>query len=304
VTRPCRKGTEGKVSQANFLDKTLLSVAHVAEQSLFSEAYARRPGLLQALDIRIKLAGFLCILVTISFLHAPQTLGIAYGLSLSLAFLSRVPLPFFIKRVWLFVPLFTAAIVLPALLNVITPGEPVLVLVKLSRSYHWGPYTVPAEIAVTRQGLWGAIVFVSRVAASVSFAVLFTLTSKWAEVFSGLRSLFVPRVFVTTFSMTERYLFILVRLIQDMYRARKSRTIRPLPAAAERSWTASRIGVTFKKSVDISEDIYKAMLSRGFHGEFRSLRRRRASVADYIWLVTVLAICCILILFERGLFRS
>ena len=292
------------MSQTKFLDKTLLAVAHVAEQSLFSEAYARRRGFLQLRDVRIKLVAFLYLLVVISFLHRPQAIWLLYGLSLVLAVVSRVPLVFFLKRVWLFVPLFSAAIVLPALLNIVTPGDPLLVLVKLSRAYSWGPYTVPAEIAVTRQGLWGGIVFISRVAASVSFAVLFTLTTKWAEVFSGLRSFFVPRVFVVTLGMTFRYLFIFLRLIQDMYRARKSRTIRPLSPAAERNWIASRIGATFKKSVDMSEDIYKAMLSRGFHGEYRSLVRFHAAATDTIWLVTVLLFGGILVLFEKGFLRS
>jgi cobalt/nickel transport system permease protein len=288
------------LSRAKFLDKTLLAVANVAERSLFSEIYARRRGFLQMLDVRIKLLTFLYLLVIISFLHLPRTLWLLYGFSLLLAAVSGVSVVFFLKRVWLFVPLFTAAIVLPSLLNIVTPGDPVWVLVKLGRTYSWGPYVVPAEIAVTRQGLWGGIVFVSRVAASVSFAVLFTLTTRWAEVFSGLRSLFVPRAFVATLGMTYRYLFVFLRLIQDMYRARKSRTIRPLSSAVERNWIASRIGVTFKKSVDMSEDIYKAMLSRGFHGEFRSLGRFHATAADYVWLVTVLLFGGILILFERG----
>ena len=292
------------MSQTKFLDKTLLAVANVAERSLFSEDYARRDGFLQLLDVRIKLVTFLYLLVIISFIHRPQTAWLLYGLSLALAVFSRVSLVFFLKRVWLFVPLFSAAIVLPALLNIVTPGDSVWVLVKLSRAYSWGPYTIPAEIAITRQGLWGGIVFVSRVAASVSFAVLFTLTTKWAEVFSGLRSLFVPRVFVVTLGMTYRYLFVFLRLIQDMYRARKSRTIRPLSPATERNWIASRIGATFKKSVDMSEDIYKAMLSRGFHGEFRSTDRFHAGTTDYIWLVTVLLFGGILILIERGFMHS
>ena len=290
----------GPLSRANFLDKTLQSVAQVAEQSLFSEAYARRRGLLQSLDVRTKLVSFLCIIVLISFLHAPQTLWLAYGSSLALAVSSRVPLLFFIKRVWFFVPLFSAAIVLPALLNIITPGEPILVLVKLSRGYAWGPYTIPAEIAVTHQGLWGGIVFVSRVAASVSFAVLLTLTTKWSEIFSGLRSLFVPRIFVVTLSMTERYIFVLLRLIQDMYRGRLSRTIKPLSAAVERNWTASRIGVTFKKSMEMSEDVYKAMLSRGFHGEFRTINRFHATLVDYLWLFAVSVAGCMLVLLDKG----
>jgi cobalt/nickel transport system permease protein len=273
------------------------------EQSLFSETFARRRGFLQSIDVRIKLATFLIILVIISFLHTPQTLWALYGISVLLAISSRLSLMPFFKRVWLFVPLFSAAIVLPALLNIVTPGDSIWVLIRLNQIYTWGPYTIPAEIAITRQGLWGAITFVSRVAASVSFAVLFTLTTRWGEVFSGLRALFVPRIFVMTLSMTERYLFVFLRLIQDMYRARKSRTIRPLPAAMERNWTASRIGVTFKKSLDMSEDIYNAMLSRGFHGEFRSVGRFRTNFIDYLWLVTVICFGGILILFERSYFH-
>jgi len=289
------------VARTTFLDKTLQTIAGVAEQSLFSEQYANRRGLLQALDIRFQIVTFLFILVLISLLHTPQALWLVYGASLALAAFSRVPLWFFVKRVWLFVPLFTAAIVLPAVLNVITPGEPLWVLLKLSRSYSYGPYTLPAEIAVTRQGLWGGIVFVSRVAASVSFAVLFTLTHRWADIFAGLRALSVPRVFVMTLSMTERYLFVFLRLVQDMYRARKSRTIRPFSAAVERNWTASRIGVTFRKSMEMSDDVYKAMLSRGFHGEYRSVNRLRSGPLDLIWLFAVLAGGGALILFERGL---
>ncbi len=199
------------MSSSTFLDRTLLAVTRVAEQSLFSERFANRRGFLQSLDIRFQLATFALILILISVLHQPRSLWMLYVTCLALAALSRVPLWFFVKRVWLFVPLFTAAIVLPAVLNVVTPGEPVWVLCKLSRSHTWGPYTVPAEIAVTRQGLWGAIIFVSRVADSVSFAVLLTLTRRWADIFAGLRSLFVPRVFIMTLSMTERYLFVFLR---------------------------------------------------------------------------------------------
>jgi cobalt/nickel transport system permease protein len=289
------------LARSTFLDKTLLAIAGAAEQSLFSEQFANRRGLLQALDIRFQIVTFLFLLVLISLLHSPQALWLVYVVGLAIAALSRVPLWFFVKRVWLFVPLFSAAIVLPAVLNIITPGDPLLVLVKLPRSYSCGPYSLPAEIAVTRQGLWGGIVFVSRVAASVSFAVLFTLTHRWADIFAGLRALHVPRVFVMTLSMTERYLFVFLRLIQDMYRARKSRTIRTFSAAAERGWTASRIGVTFRKSVEMSNDVYKAMLSRGFHGEFRSVNRLRSRPLDLLWLFAVLAGGGALLLFERGL---
>jgi cobalt/nickel transport system permease protein len=286
--------------RTRFLDKTLLAVARVAEQSLFSEVYARKQGLLQSLDVRVKLVSFLGVLVLISLLHRSQMIWLLYLFSLALAASSRIPFGFFLKRVWLFVPLFSAAIVLPALLNIVTPGDPLWVVMRLERTYAWGPYSIPSEVAITRQGLWGGILLVSRVAASVSIGVLFTLTTKWAEVFSGLRSLFVPRVFVVTLGMTERYLFVYLRLIQDMYRARKSRTIWPLSAGNERSWTASRIGVTFRKSIAMSSDVYSAMLSRGFHGEYRTMNRFRVRPVDYVWSATVIAGSGILLLLERS----
>jgi cobalt/nickel transport system permease protein len=289
------------MSNGRFLDKTLLAVSRAGERFLFSEQFAARAGFLQSLDIRIKIISFLILLILISVLHTPGTLGVLYALSLVLAAVSHVPLWFFLKRVWLFVPLFTAAIVLPAVLNIITPGETLWTVITLKHPRTWGPYTIPSEITVTRQGLWGSILLVSRVASSISFAVLFTLTHRWAGIFAGLRSLRVPRIFVMTLSMTERYLFVLLRMIQDMYRARKSRTIRPLAAGAERNWIASRIGVTFKKSVEMSGDIYQAMLSRGFQGEYRSLNRYTAKALDIFWLMTVLLASGILVLFERGL---
>lgn len=289
------------MASTTFLDKTLLAITHVTEQALFSEKFANRRGFLQSLDIRFQLATFLFILVLISFLHTPQSLWLVYGASLLLAFFSRIPLRFFLMRVWLFVPIFTAAIVLPAILNIVTPGDNLWVLVKFSHPHTWGPYHIPAEIAVTQQGLWTGVVFVSRVAASVSYAVLFTMTHRWSDIFAGLRALFVPRVLVMTLSMTERYLFVFLRLIQDMYRARKSRTIRPFPASIERSWIASRIGITFRKSVEMSEDVYKAMLSRGFHGEFRSINRFHSRFVDYLWLATVLMAGGILLMSEGGI---
>ena len=108
--------------RTRFLDKTLLAVSRVAEQSLFSDAYAREQGMLQSLDVRVKLVSFMGILILVSLLHAAPTIWILYVLSLVLAASSRIPLGFFLKRVWLFVPLFSAAIVLPAVLNIITPG--------------------------------------------------------------------------------------------------------------------------------------------------------------------------------------
>jgi cobalt/nickel transport system permease protein len=291
------------MTRTSFLDKTLLAITLVAERSFFSEEHARMKGLLQSLDVRIKLITFLFLLVLVSFLHEPLSLWALSGAAVVLAVASRIPSGLFLARVWMVVPFVTAAIALPALLNIVTPGEPLWVIVTLERSYSWGPYVLPQEIAVTRQGFWGNIVFVSRVGASLSFAVLLTMTTRWSDLFAGLRALLVPRVFIMTLSMTHRYLFVLLRLIQDMYRARKSRTIHALSAANERGWVASRIGVIFRRSMEMSNDIYLAMRSRGYHGENIALERFRTTAIDHIWLATVITVGAVLVAFERGLLR-
>jgi len=291
------------MTRMSFLDKTLLAVAQVAERSFFSEEHARMQGLLQSLDVRVKLLTFLFLLILVSFLHAPLSLWCLSGVAIVLALASRIPPGIFLARVWLFVPLVSAAIVLPALLNIVTPGEPLWVVVTLDRSYSWGPYLLPQEIAVTRQGLWGSIIFISRVGASLSFAVLLTMTTRWSDIFAGLRALLVPRIFVMTLSMTHRYLFVLLRLIQDMYRARKSRTVHALSAADERGWVASRIGVIFRRSIEMSNDIYLAMLSRGYHGDIIALERFRTTAVDHIWLAAVITLGAVLVAVERGLLR-
>ncbi|MBS1128945.1 MAG: hypothetical protein H6Q96_1325 [Nitrospirae bacterium] len=53
----------------------------------------------------------------------------------------------------------------------------------------------------------------------------------------------------------------------------------------------------------MSNDVYLAMLSRGYHGEVISLVRFRTTTADYCWLVLVLTIGAALVAAERGLLR-
>jgi len=113
-------------------------------------------GLLQSLDVRVKLLTFLFLLVLISFLHAPSRYG-AFPASLSSSRLPRrIPPGIFLARVWLFVPLVSAAIVLPALLNIVTPGEPLWVVVTLDRRTPGGPISFRRRSPSPGRGSGGA----------------------------------------------------------------------------------------------------------------------------------------------------
>ena len=194
-----------------------------------------------------------------------------YLLTLLLALAAKIPLGFFVKRVWVFIPLFAGAIALPAIFNVITPGRPVVTLISFSDPRQWGPIHFPAEIAITEQGLRGAAIFVLRVATSVSFAVLLVLTTEWMRLLKALSALRFPQVGILILGMTYRYIFLFLRVVEGMFLARRSRTVGPTPLREQHHWIAARLGFLLGKSYHLSNEVYLAMLSRGWNGQARSL---------------------------------
>jgi cobalt/nickel transport system permease protein len=266
-----------------FLDRSLRAIAGLMEGFLFAEHYSQRDGLLQKLDPRVKLVTLLLWVVLVSLLHSlPWILGL-YGVCVGLALLSRVPLSFFIRRVWLVLPLFAGIIALPATLNLFTPGETAVVLFSLSREYHWGPYRIPSEIALTWPGIQVALLLVTRVGTAMSFILLLTLTTPWPNILKALRSLRIPVIYVQTLGMTLRYLLLLGQIVQDMHLAKKSRTLRPRKTGAEQRWVAGQMGALFKRSLRLSADVYRAMVARGYQGEVRILSAFRLHPADGLW---------------------
>jgi cobalt/nickel transport system permease protein len=266
-----------------FLDRTLRAVANLMQDFLFAEIHAQKSGLLQKLDPRVKLITLLLYVIAISLLHSfPWILGL-YGVSLGMALFSRIPLAFFLRRVWLVLPLFAGIIALPATLNLFTPGDPMVLLLSLNREYQWGPYRIPAEITLTQQGIQAALLLVSRVGASLSFILLLTLTTPWADLFKAFRSLRVPAIYVQTLGMTLRYLMLLGQMVRDMHLAKKSRTLRPLEARTEQSWIAGQMATLFKRSLQLSGDVHRAMVARGYQGEVRILSVFHLRPADGLW---------------------
>jgi cobalt ECF transporter T component CbiQ len=196
-----------------------------------------------------------------------------YAATLGLAAASALPVGFFIKRVWLFVPVFTGIVVLPATLSVVTPGHVVLPL------WHWHG-TVQG---VTAQGLTSAGLIVTRVATSISLVVLVTLSTPWVKVLAALRSLGVPRIFVLVIGMAYRYVFLLLGTVTDMYTARKARTVGgQRHDRSARRLVAASAGALLGKAHHLSEEVHLAMVSRGYRGQARTIEAFRLRPRDLV----------------------
>jgi cobalt/nickel transport system permease protein len=254
---------------------------------VFPERIAARAGLLQRIDPRVKVAALLGLLLAVAFLRSFYVLLGMYCLTLVLAAVSSIPLRFFVKRVWLFIPLFAGVIVIPSLFNVVRPGEAIWTIWDFGGEVTLGPWSLGTSLAVTRQGLEGAAMLVLRVATSVSLAVLLALTTHWADLLKALRVFFVPRIFILILSMTYRYIFLLLGLAGDMFVARTSRMVGPSSPREDRRFVAAGMGMLLGKSHTMSDEVYAAMVSRGYIGEPMSMHTFRTRGIDWLFLAAM-----------------
>ena len=277
----------GRRRKVSVVQKTLQGLSRLLRDSVFSETVAARPGFLQGLDPRAKTVGLLGLLVLTAFVHNLLILLALYGFALIVAGASRISIWFFVKRVWLFIPIFTGIIVLPSLFNVFRAGDPLWTLWDFGREVTFGPWSLGTSLAVTKQGLEGAAVLILRVTVSVSLAVLLALTTRWSDLLKSLRVFLVPRIFILILSMTYRYIFLLVNLASDMFTARLSRMAGPSSPRDDRRFAAASMGTLLGKSHTMSDEIYAAMVSRGYNGEPMSTHNFVMGRADVAWLLAM-----------------
>jgi cobalt/nickel transport system permease protein len=268
-----------------FLDKTIVGIGELIQNTLLSEKYASREGFMQGLTARTKIIFMVALVLTASFARRLEVLLILYIILLMLSSVSHIPLSFFIFRVWLFIPLFSAFIVAPAMLNLFTPGDPLI--------------AISDGIYITRQGVHAAVFFTMRVAVSVSAVVLVQLVTKWHDLLASLSSLSVPALFILILEMCYRYIILLAEIVTDMHLAKKSRTIEPSSTSAGQKWVGGSMAFLFRKSFALSGHVYNAMVARGYTGEVRSETPTSLNSRDYAFLACTLLACMMLLLLER-----
>jgi cobalt/nickel transport system permease protein len=169
---------------------------------------------------------------------------------------------------------------------VVTPGHVVVPL---------GHWWFGGAIGVTSQGLRGAALITARVAVSVSLAVLVTFTTSWPRLLNGLRSLGVPRMFVTVAAMAHRYIFHLIDSVTDMYTARLARTVRPDSIVGLRGFVGASAGSLFGRAHHLTGEVHQAMVARGYVGEAHTLHPPRLGRVDVAALAVVVVVACALV---------
>ena len=253
--------------RSHFLEKTLNGITQTLERSLFAESISQRPGLFQALDPRLKILATLALLIGVSMARNLWVIGAIYLLVVCFAWASAIPADFFIRRVWLTIPLFPGIIALPALFLV--PGQPLLHL--------------PLGLIVTRPGARSVLFLLFRVSTSLSLVLLLILTTSWTTVLGALTVLRVPDVFILILGMTFRYIYLLLHIANDMFLSRKSRVVGRMSGSEERHMLAAIGATLLSKSLNMSSEVYLAMVSRGYRGTVITFKPFRMRRRDWCW---------------------
>jgi cobalt/nickel transport system permease protein len=261
------------MSRHSFLESTVRGFARALSRALVSEQTAKRRGLLQSLDPRVRVVGLLSLVVAVTLSRRIPVVAALFVLALALALASRISLRSLVTRVWLIVFAFTGIIALPAIF--ITPGAVVA--------------SFPAlHLAVTAQGLRTAALLILRVETAATLTTTLVLATSWTHILKALRSLRLPPEVVTMLAMTHRYIFLLIETATQMFESRQSRMVGALPTNEQRRMAARTAGVLLGKSIDLSNEVYMAMRSRGFRGEVHVLSGFRMRAWDYAALAVFL----------------
>jgi cobalt ECF transporter T component CbiQ len=271
----------GKIN-TSYIDRGIESFAGVLRDGYTQWELASGKGFLHELDTRIKVGFWLFFIIIISLKkHILPELGIFFTVFI-LVVLSRVNLINFYKKIFLLGFLFGFLIAFPSALNVITHGKVLIPIITLSKAYDFWVYHIPEVIGFTREGASVVAMLTLRVLNSLSVSFLILYTTPFPEIIKALKVLKVPDTFLIIISLAYKYIFIFARTVTDMHLAKKSRLIGEVNRAEARNWVAGRIAFLFKKTQLKCDDVFKAMIGRGFSGEIKLYRYQKITGRDWI----------------------
>ncbi len=223
----------------------------------FIDRYAGLDSPLHLLEARTKIIGFTALLLTVLWIPAGNAgeFFAFFFLTAILAGISQIPLTYLMGRTLLILPF-----VLLAGLAVPTKG-----------SAGW---------------TWIAVLLL-RSTLCLLILIILTNSTRFVELLRALRKLGFPSILVVNLSFLYRYFFVLTEEIMRMRQARDCRRVGRASARTELKTLGSMLGTLMIRSFERSDQMYHAMLSRGFTGEFPVADPRKFSWRDLAFIAVV-----------------
>lgn len=247
------------------------------------EPYRPYNSFVHRLDARVKVIFTLAFIISLSLTppRAWPAFILFLALILSAALLSHLGLKYTLLRAFIAVPFFLAA--LPLVFTGVGPKTDLAIL-GLTIQYNPGGLGRFASIAMKT---W----------ISVQAAIILAAATRFSDLLVALKQLKVPQIFVAVIGLMWRYLFVIGDEATRLMRARASRSAfspEAYRAGGRLLWrarvTGGMAGSLFLRSLERSDRVYAAMLTRGYNGELPQSENYALSQKDKITLWAILGV--------------
>jgi cobalt/nickel transport system permease protein len=281
----------------SFLDKTIVNSAK-AVKSIYSQAEnASKENLIKKINPYVKLFSLIYFVIIISFVNNIIGQICITAFIFQLFIIARLGVSQVYRKIFFLAFVFGFLVVLPASLNLITPGKILFNIIRLDHPLHFWIYNIPQNIGFTDNGFKVVSLIFLRVFNSVSFSMLIVFTTPLPSLIKSLKMIGVPDTFLMIISLAYKYIFVLARTIEDTYFALKSRLSGNIRNSRLRKIVSGRVLFIFRRSMIIYEETYFSMVSRGYQGKVMLYNQTSFIAADILALLIIVAfgICIILI---------
>jgi cobalt/nickel transport system permease protein len=260
------------------------------------ELYSHRKSVIHSMDARVKLILALAFIIFISL--TPVAAWPAYILfltvAISMAMLSHLGIWFVMKRSLIALPFTLAAIPL-----LFTKPEPDFFL----------QIFPGAQLSLSIEGTLRFASIALKSWISVQAAILLAATTRFPDLLTALKQLRIPYLLVAIIGLMWRYLFVIIDEATTLINARASRSASLLETKRTGGtilWranvTGGMAGTLFLRSIERSDRVYSAMLSRGYTGELPAGEKKSLSKCNLQMIF--LGMCLIIFIWFVGIFTG
>jgi len=248
------------------------------------DKFAYRDSPIHRLDSRIKFV--ITIVFTVMVISLPRTslaIVICYAIGpFTVLVLAKIPLKFVSKHILLISPF----VLVLALSCILYDKRPVTVGFGL---FSWQ----------TTTGTLRCLVILEKFVVTMSALIALVSTTRFADLLSAMRRLYLPRLLIIQLGFLYRYIFILIDKVHHLLRARAGRRLRSLGFKRELAVTGSMLGALLIRSIDTAENVNIAMRARGFSGTWPVISKPRTRNADWFFVLAATAFMSGLYFFVR-----
>jgi len=220
---------------------------------MITEPFTAGNSVIHNVDPRLKIVFAVMLSCTVAVSNSLPTLFSGLAVALLLIALARLDGRAVLKRI---------AVVL---------GFMALIWVVLPLTYPGAPLAEVGPLHISRPGVVLCLKITLKSITILSILIALVATTTLSAIGNALHRLGVPGKLVYLLIMTYRYIFVIENEYQRLMRAARIRGFQPGTNIHSYKTFAYLTGMIFIRASARAENVYRAMLCRGFKGQFHTL---------------------------------